>query len=128
MQNVNPTFLEYGILAMSLVGIVLLMALRIMTTGEGLPIVLSIISYGVGSAKGAATVNAVLTSVQGTNAASTQAPMNKQGGNMLPVKNGTFRLDLVEDEWRLELTDNKGNTVTLVIENGYHVNSMLFDI
>jgi hypothetical protein len=59
MLNVNPTLLEYSILAIAFIGITILTSLRVMTIDQAIPILTGIITYAVGAAKGASTVQAI---------------------------------------------------------------------
>lgn len=59
MMNVNPTLLEYSILAIAFIGITVLASLKVMNIDQALPILTSIVTYAVGAAKGASTVQAI---------------------------------------------------------------------
>lgn len=60
MTNQNlPMFLEYGILALALIGLIIMMILGRVSFDAGIIPVTGIITYAVGSAKGAATIGAI---------------------------------------------------------------------
>lgn len=68
--------MEYGIIAIVLVGTFLMVALGKVSWDIAAPIISGDVLYALGSSKGAATVNAIkgVTDVQQLNAANTRQP------------------------------------------------------
>ena len=82
MSNLSPTILEFSLLVVGLIAVATLAIVGKLPVDQAITLIMTIIGYGIGVAKGASTINAiqsatnanVVTSSQpGVSAASPQA-------------------------------------------------------